>query len=135
MTALRILAFAAVSCVALPALAELTPVTVPSGQPVSYVDMVWGQPGPTGLTARFRFVAPDIRREAPGMTFDQAEPDMLFLCESFALPRLAVTGPRPAQIVISLSDRLVEFGQPNPDATQFFEAYRPEGTTCIWEEF
>jgi hypothetical protein len=29
----------------------------------------------------------------------------------------------------------VPFGEPAPDATQFFEAYRVEGDTCIWEAF
>ena len=37
-------------------------------------------------------------------------------------------GPQPSQIVISLADRPVPFGQPDPEATQFFEAFRPEGS-------
>ncbi|MEZ5912287.1 MAG: DUF6497 family protein [Paracoccaceae bacterium] len=41
------------------ALAE-EPIAVPSGQSVVLQDVVWGEPGPEGLTARFRFVAPAI---------------------------------------------------------------------------
>ena len=48
---------------------------------------------------------------------------------------LPATGPQPSQIVISLSDRAVPFGEADPEATQFFEAYRVEGGACIWEMF
>jgi hypothetical protein len=65
----------------------------------------------------------------------QAQQDMAFLCDSFAIPRLTATGPMPAQIVISLSDRPVPFGEPSEDATQFFEAYRPGDGICIWEPY
>jgi hypothetical protein len=58
---------------------------------------------------------------------------MRYLCETFALDR--IEGGMPAQIFISISDRPVVFGEKDPDATQVFEAYRPEGGTCIWEEF
>ena len=42
----------------------------------------------------------------------------------------ALTGD---MIVVSLADRETEFGQSDPDVTQFFEAYRPVDNTCIWE--
>ena len=117
----------------LPAMAETVP--VPSGQDVTYLDMIANQPGTAGLTYRFRFVAPAIAREGGTVAAEDAAPDMDFLCVSYALPRLAVIGPEPAQVVISLSDRPVEFGTPTPEATQFFEAYRIEGDLCIWEGF
>lgn len=107
------------------------PVAVPSGQPVTFVELVRDAPG-SGLTYRFRFIAPSI---AGAVDFDTAMGDMDFLCESFALPRLAATGPLPAQVVISLSDRPVAFGDTAPEAVQFFEAYRPDGETCVWEAF
>lgn len=117
---------------ALPAVAE--EVAVPSGQTVTFLEAILNEPGPDGMTARFRFVAPGIA-EGGGVDFDTAAADMEFLCQSYALPRIAVTGPAPAQVVISLSDRPVPFGQAAPDVTQFFEAYRIEGATCIWEAF
>ncbi|MGC9368276.1 MAG: DUF6497 family protein [Paracoccaceae bacterium] len=110
-------------------------IAVPSGQPVSLIESLIGQPGPVGLTARFRFLAPQIARGTGTVTFAEAEPDMLHLCENYALPRLAVPGPEVSQVIISLSDRVVPFGQAAPEATQFFEAYRPEGDRCIWEGF
>ncbi len=110
-------------------------ITVPSGMPVTFQDFVWGAPGPEGLTIRFRFVAPDISRAVAQNDFSGLEADMQHLCETYALPRIANTGPQPSQVIISLSDRPVAFGEADPDATQFFEGYRPENGACIWEWF
>jgi Family of unknown function (DUF6497) len=109
-----------------------TPIVVPSGQVVTLQEVVWNAPGVDGLTLRFRFVAPGI---APGggVDFAAASADMLALCQTYALPRMADFGPQVQQIVISLADRVVTFGATEPDATQFFEAYRVEDGTCIWE--
>ena len=108
------------------------PISVPSGQLVTLQDVVWNAQGVAGLTLRFRFVAPGI---APGKTvdFETASADMLALCQTYAIPRMADFGPQVQQIIISLADRAVAFGASEPDATQFFEAYRVEGETCIWE--
>ncbi len=110
-------------------------ITAPSGQIVTLREVVWNAPGPEGLTLRFHFVAPDISVEGGTVDFDTASADMLWLCQTIALPRVASTGPAPAQIVISLSDRDVPFGQPAPDATQFFEAYSIAGGVCTWDVF
>ena len=48
---------------------------------------------------------------------------------------LAEFGPAPEQIVISLSDRAVPFGESAPDVVQFFESYRIENDICVWEMF
>ena len=110
-------------------------IEVPSGQLVTLMDVVMSAPGPDGLTARFRFLAPAIARDAGQVDFDTASADMLHLCQTYALGHIANTGPQPSQVVISLSDRAVPFGEADPDATQFFEAYRVEDGTCIWEAF
>lgn len=111
-------------------------IAVPSGQPVSLQDVILNQPGPEGLTARFRFLAPEIARQGGSIDFDTASLDMDHLCNSYALPRvLTGTGPRPGQIIVSLSDVPVIFGEITPQATQFFEAYTVENDTCVWEQF
>ena len=110
-------------------------IAVPSGQPVTLQDVIWNAPGPEGLTVRFRFVAPDIALQGGDVDFETASADMLFLCETYALPRIAVPGPAFEQIVISLADRPLDFGSTEPEATQYFEAYRPEGNSCIWDAF
>ncbi|MDR0809350.1 MAG: DUF6497 family protein [Gemmobacter sp.] len=108
-------------------------IAVPSGQPVTLQDVIWNEMGPQGLTMRFRFIAPQIAREGGGVDFDTAAADMQALCESFALPRLAEFGPMPAQIVISLADISVPFGEAAPEATQYFEAFSIRDGACIWE--
>ena len=110
-------------------------IVVPSGQEISLLDVIWNEPGPTGLVARFRFLAPGIARDAATVSFDVASADMAHLCQDYALPRVSGSVMAPVQIIISLSDRAVPFGQSDPDATQFFEAYRIENGACIWEVF
>lgn len=117
---------------ALPVAAE--EVSVPSGQAVTFLEAILNEPGPDGMTARFRFVASGIAAGG-GVDFETAVADMEFLCQSYALPRIAGTGPTPAQVVISLSERAVPFGEAAPEVTQFFEAYRIEDGTCIWDVF
>lgn len=107
----------------------------PSGQSISFLETVQSAPGPGGLTVRFRFLAPGIARAGGGVSAEAAQEDMLWLCDSFAVPRLPANGPVPSQIVISLSDRAVPFGEAAPDVTQFFEAYRIEDGHCLWEPF
>jgi hypothetical protein len=111
-------------------------ITVPSGQAVTLQDVIWGVPGPDGLAARFRFIAPAIARTGGTIDFETASADMEHLCNTYALPRIdTVTGPRPGQIIISLSDVPVPFGTAMPEATQFFESYRVEDGLCIWEPY
>ncbi|MCR9107516.1 DUF6497 family protein [Marivita sp. XM-24bin2] len=105
---------------------------VPSGQPVTFHEMLWDRPG-GGLTYRFRFVTPEIGQA--GRQYEDVEIDMQYLCETYAIPRLAETGPQPSQIVISFSQEETEFGVATDAVTQFFEAYRVEDGTCILEFF
>ena len=110
-------------------------IEVPSGQPITFHEVIRDAAGPAGLTYRFRFIAPDIARIGGDVTFEIAVVDMDHLCNRFALQRISNIGPQPSQIVISLSDRATAFGQAAPEATQFFEAYRVEDGVCIWESF
>ncbi len=111
-----------------------TPIMVPSGQEITLQDVIWNAPGPDGLALRFRFLAPGI---APGggVEFETASADMQHLCDAYALPRVAEQGPHPEQVIISLSDVAVPFGEAAPEATQFFESYRIEDGACVWEMF
>lgn len=110
-------------------------IAVPSGQPIAFHDIIQGERGPSGLTMRFRFIAPQIADPVAPVSFDVAEPDMMYLCENYALPRLAGIGPQVNQIIISLSDTPIAFGEMNPDVVQFFEAYAPTESGCQWEGF
>lgn len=114
--------------------AQAEPMDVPSGLDLSYFETI-SDHSQQGLSYRFRFIAPSIAREFGEVDFETLEGDMAFLCNGFALPRIPTTGPKPSQIVISIADRETEFGFPDPDATQIFEAYSIDGDTCIWEPF
>lgn len=113
---------------------DAMPIEVPSGQQITLQDVIWNAPGPDGLALRFRFLAPGI---APGggVTFETAAADMQHLCDTYALPRIADQRPHPEQVIISLSDVAVPFGEAAPEATQFFESYRIEDGVCVWEMF
>ena len=111
------------------------PLAVPSGQVVSLIDVIWNVPGPNGLAVRFRFLAPAIARDAGAVDPDVAGRDMDDLCQNYALQRIAEFGPQPSQIIISLSDVAVLFGEAAPDATQYFQAYSIADGLCVWEVF
>lgn len=104
-------------------------ITLPSGLVATLQDVIWNAPGPAGLTLRFRFVVQDLSDP------EVAAADMAWLCSEYALPRVSDLGPKPAQIIISLSDRALRFGESAPDATQFFEAYAVQDGTCTVEYF
>lgn len=110
-------------------------ITPPSGQVVTFVETIRDASGPEGSVVRFRFLAPAIARSGGSVTVDMAQVDMQALCDGYALPRLPETDPQPAQIIISLADRPVPFGEADPEATQFFESFRPENGRCLWEAF
>ncbi|MBZ4690369.1 acetolactate synthase [Cereibacter changlensis] len=109
-------------------------VAAPSGQPLTLQEVIWNEPGPAGLTVRFRFVAPEIGAGG-SIGFETASADIQALCESYALPRIAEQGPMPAQVVISMADVPLPFGEPAPEATQYFEAFTIRDGICIWEPF
>ncbi len=105
---------------------------LPSGLEASLQEMLWDRPG-RGLVYRFRFVAPAL--DLSEADLEALQLDLAHLCNGFALPRLANTGPVPSQIIISLADRASEFGVIDPDIAQIFEAYSVSDDTCIWEAF
>ncbi|MBV7378605.1 acetolactate synthase [Maritimibacter sp. DP4N28-5] len=110
-------------------------IELPSGKAVTFHDVIWGEPGPAGLTVRFRFLDPDLAATIDELDFDGMEADTAFLCETYALERITEMGPQPQQIIVSIADREVPFGEPAPEAAQIFEAYAFDGETCTWEGF
>lgn len=108
---------------------------VPSGVVHRVYDIILDVKPDGVLTyARFRFVAPEIG-EAAGPSYDDLQPDFQVLCDDYALPIVKAGAEHVDRIVISLSDREVEFGFADPQATQYFEAFKAENGLCIWEFF
>ncbi|WP_457648169.1 DUF6497 family protein [Profundibacter sp.] len=132
MRACRPLFVAIVMAAAGPLLAAT--IDVPSGQPITFQDVIWEAEGDEN-TYRFRYIAPEIARDGGSVDFEQAEGDLRYLCEHSALPALTKQERPVDRIVITLSDRPVDFGKADPDATQFVDSYTPQGNNCIWEGF
>lgn len=106
-------------------------ISVPSALELELQDVILE---PDAERARFRFIAPALAGEgAPG--YDDVLDDFAYLCAVYALPALEANGWRATEIVISLADRAVVFGQANPEAVQYFEAFRIENDSCFWEGF
>lgn len=103
------------------ALEDLTEADIPDEADEQAADALIGEPV---LPA-----APDVLAQDP------VHDDIVWLCENWALPRIAAPAPRPSQIIISLSDRELPFGGLDPEAVQLFEAFRlpPDRDVCEWE--
>lgn len=105
---------------------------VPSGQPVELQEVLVDDLG--GETwVRFRFVAPRIGVAKDALPHAVVVDDMAHLCVTLALPYMGQYALEGDVIVVSLADRSIDFGETNPDVTQYFEAFRPVDNTCIWE--
>ena len=106
-------------------------VTVPSGLDVSLIDVILEN---ETQTARFRFLVPAIGGADP-VDYAAVVPDFEHLCNALAIPGLAANGWAAKDIVISLSEAEVPFGTVTDDVIQYFQPFRVENDTCIWEDF
>ncbi len=106
-------------------------VALPSGRRPRLFEVVPGPDAAVGAWV-FRFVDETL---GPEIDVEMLEPELALLCRAIALPALAEAGASPGRIVIALSDRETEFGQPVPGAVQVFESYSISGGTCRWEPF
>ena len=104
-------------------------IPVPSGQALSFIEFISEA---EGETVRFRFLTPDI-----GTAFDYIDvaADFQMVCDDLVLPVLDANALAPRQIVLSMSVVDIPFGEDHLDVLQFFEIFKPENGTCIWEEF
>lgn len=114
--------------VSAPAAAQEVP--VPSGLLLTFQEVIL-EPE-TGF-ARFRFVAEPLGQTGWQMP-DVAE-DFAWLCDNVVLPALDQNGWEASQIVISMADRALDFGQSVPDAVQYFEGFAITDGACEWVPF
>jgi hypothetical protein len=125
------------SFITLPWPAAAEGLAVPSGQLVLPYEALWedhvseGTNGETWLI--LRFLTPEIARTEGRISFGDAEPDIVFLCQKVGLPLVVLTGGGVDQIIVNLMDRPVARGQRDPASTQFMNAYRVDQGDCIWE--
>ena len=108
---------------------------LPSQADIEVLEFLQDATDPDAVVFRARYVMPAIARSGGGLDYDDVAEDFVTLCEAHALPVIRADGFSPARIVVSLSDRVTEFGVADTEATQLFEAFIIEGDTCIWEQF
>jgi hypothetical protein len=82
--------------------------------------------------ARFRYVMPALADDA---VYDKVQSDFAVLCDDTAVPMLHAAGEEVSQVVVSLMDKPLEFGQSDPGTVQYFEVFTIREGRCIWEEF
>ena len=109
--------------------ADAQGIEVPSGQPLTFMEFISENEGDL---VRFRFLAPQI---GAGFDYMDVVDDFKAVCDAQVMPVLAANAIEPSQIVLSMSALDIPFGETRPDVVQFFEVFRPENGTCIWEEF
>ena len=80
-----------------------------------------------------RYLAPAIAREGGTLGYDDVALEMDALCNGQALATARAHESPVDQIVITLMDRVVERGQPDPEATQFIASYLVTEAGCEWE--
>jgi len=117
-------------CAAAPVLAQ--DVAVPSGLPMTLYDVRLEQDPDV---ARFRFVSAAIDPAGEGRGFADLVEDLQFVCDRVVVPSLAANDWPGRDVVISVSNVQTEFGIFDDRVTQFFQPYKIEGDTCIWEDF
>ncbi len=114
-----------------PAISQDRAPTVPSGIVLSLHEVLEDVQPDGALWLRLRYVAPDLTVDQHQRMVD----DFAALCDSQALAYTPEQGRPASQAVISIASAEVDFGASAPDITQFFEAFRLENGTCIWEIF
>lgn len=116
-------------CGTVATMAAAQDIAVPSGAEIALMEVVLEE---APAIARFRFLVPGIGGD---LSFSDVAADFAVLCDEYALPALDAQGIAVEAIVISMSQRPIALGTIDPATTQFFEQFRPENGTCIWEQF
>jgi uncharacterized protein DUF6497 len=107
---------------------------VPSGQLVLPYEALWeDHPDLNQTWLVLRFLAPRIAKAKGQISYDEATPDIDFLCENVGLPLVEMTGGGVDQIIVTLLDAPLARGERNKDVTRFMSAYRIDQGVCEWE--
>lgn len=120
-------------CWSLPVYGDV--ISAPSGLQVELHETLYEPLGVTASTARImrlRFVAPDLG-DVEEYGIDRVEGDFEWFCHQFGLPRARKAAPLVEQVIVSIASQEVPFGDIVPEVVQYFDAFRIEEDSCIWE--
>lgn len=116
------------------ALAQTEALSLPSGQPVSRLDILFEDHPETGENwLVLRFLTPQIARDPGLVSYGQAAPDMDYLCAEIGLNAAQSFGDDVDVVVVVFLDQPLGRGVTNAAVTQFMSAYRLIDGACIWE--
>jgi len=80
-----------------------------------------------------RYLAPEIARDGGSKGYEEAVAAMDALCEGPGLATVRAYESPVQQIVVTLMDRIVEWGEATPEATQFIATYAVTEAGCEWQ--
>ena len=128
----HMLKFAALVGAVLPLSAHAYDLTVPSGQIITLDEQLVVPP--ENKILYLGFTAPSIGGDY-AVSFDRAAEDMDLLCEVVGIKeagKLIGDGVRIDEVVIRLMERLIPYGDVDPDVVQYLNAYDVSGGNCVW---
>lgn len=83
-----------------------------------------------------RYLAPEIARDGGTLAYDDVAQAIDSLCNKDGMASVAALegkGQTVDQVVITVMDRVVEWGTASPEATMFLGTYLPSDDGCIWQ--
>lgn len=80
-----------------------------------------------------RYLAPQIARDGGSLAYEDVADAIDALCDGPGLATARAHESPVDQIVITVMDRVVEWGLPNPEATQFIASYVVTQSGCEWQ--
>lgn len=80
-----------------------------------------------------RYIAPQIARQGGTLGYEDVSMGMDAICDGPGLAAVRAHESPVDQIVITVMDRVVERGQPSPEATQFISTYAVTEAGCEWQ--
>jgi hypothetical protein len=107
----------------------------PSGIDATLYETIYEPQGVTAATAkimRLRYLAPEITDRVV-FGFDAIEADFAWFCARDGLQNARDAAPMVEQIIVSVASEIVGFGETAPNVVQYFDAFRVQDATCIWE--
>jgi len=115
-------------------LAAVAETVAPSGLELSLHEVrVEENPWSGEIQVVVRLLAPEI---AQGITDPVAlRADMDWACATWGQPTAATLSAPPDQVVVEMMAAPVARGTATPEIRRFFETYRLDGPSCIWDLF
>lgn len=105
------------------------PIALPSGAVAALMGRL---DDPEQDAMRLRFVSRQFA-DVQNFGFARVEGDLIYLCETVALPLRSRESAAPQRVIVSISSQPLAFGETAPNIVQYFDSFQVKGGTCIGE--